>query len=222
MIPLILRLKKTSHREIARAQDIMIESLYEVFENAVFHGGTCIWRCFNGNRFSEDIDVYIPKDRDKINQFFEILEKKGLTIERKKISEQSIFSTLKFNRTIVRFEAIFKKSEGHLKDYETAEGNFLAVYSLNQEELIIEKVATYLKRFKIRDLYDIYFLLRYVDDISSVRKFLTELLDKFKKPIDEKDLKVIILEGIVPMTTQMINYIQGRLKDGQVQVQTKN
>ena len=214
MIPIILRLKKVNNREIAKAQDIMMQSLYEVFKNAIFHGGTCIWRCYNGNRFSEDIDVYIPRDINKINQFFEILKKKGLIIEKKKISEKSIFSTFKFNRTLVKFEAVFKETRGHLKDYETAEGNFLTVYSLNEEELIIGKSLTYLKRFRIRDLYDVYFLLRYLDDISKVKKYLIELLTKFKSPIDEKDLKVVILEGIVPTTSQMLDYIRGKLKNG--------
>ena len=172
MHPLIFRLKKENHREIAKAQDIMISSLYQVFGDAVFHGGTCIWRCYKGNRFSEDIDVYIPRDLNRINNFFELLIQKGLIIERKKISENSIFSTLKYNRTIVRFEAIFKKINGSLRDYETAEGNFLIVYALTEEELIIEKANTYLSRRKIRDLYDVFFLLRDIKDYSKIGKIL--------------------------------------------------
>mgnify|MGYP001619319862 FL=1 len=182
MIPLILRLKKTSHKEIARAQDILIEALYGVFNEAVFHGGTAIWRCYNGNRFSEDIDVYITKDKGRIDKFFELIEKKGLIVERKKISENSIYSSLKFNRTIVRFEAVFKKVEGSLKEYETTEGNFLTVYALTPEQLINEKVQAYIKRQKIRDLYDVFFLLRHIKNIQDVKKFLNELLSNFKKP----------------------------------------
>jgi len=211
MIPLILRLKKSSHKEIAKAQDIIVQTIYEVFDNAVFHGGTSIWRCYHGNRFSEDIDVYIPRDIKKINEFFDILKRKDLIIERKKINENSLYSTLKFNRTIVRFETIFKKVSGSLKDYETAEGNFLTVYALTPEEIIIEKVVTYLKRLKIRDLYDIFFLLRYVDDTSKIKDSLKHLLEKFKKPLDEKDLQTLLLEGIVPDTAKMLNYIKMRL-----------
>src|SRR3989338_2485843 len=138
MIPLILRLKKVNHREIAKAQDIIVQTLYEIFDNAVFHGGTSIWRCYKGNRFSEDIDVYIPKETDKINLFFNALLKKGFAIEKKKIAKNSIFSTLHFGRTVVRFEAIFKKASGSLKEYETADGNFITVYTLEPEELIAE------------------------------------------------------------------------------------
>lgn len=212
MHPLVLRLKKENHREIARAQDIMVNSLYQIFGDAVFHGGTCIWRCYKGNRFSEDIDVYISRDLNKVNNFFELLTQKGLIIERKKISQNSIFSTLRYNRTNVRFEAIFKKVKGSLRDYETAEGNFLIVYALTLEELIVEKTNTYLKRFKVRDLYDVFFLLRFVEDSSKVKNFLVKLLENFKAPNDEKDLNVIIIEGIVPSVNEMLDYIKAYLR----------
>ena len=208
----MLRLKKASHREIARAQDMIVETLYEIFDNAVLHGGTSIWRCYKGNRFSEDVDVYLNRDFKKINQFFELLEKKGFNIEKKRIREASIFSSLKFNRTLVRFEALFKGVKGSLKEYETAEGNFLTVYSLTPEELVKEKVDAYLKRLKIRDLYDIFFLLRYVDSLDFVRVPLEKLLKNFKEPLDKKDLKVIILEGIVPTTEQMLSYMKRRFE----------
>lgn len=211
MIPLILRLKKAYNKEIAKAQDIIVQTLFEVFDKAVLHGGTAIWRCYNGNRFSEDVDVYLPKDLKKINDLFDVLEKKGLIIERKKISENSIYSSFKFNRIIVKFEAIFKKVSGSLKDYETCEGNFLSAYALTPEEIIIEKVSTYLKRLKIRDLYDIYFLMHYINDVSKIKKSLKELFARFKEPIDEKDLKVLIIEGLVPDTSKMLDYIKARM-----------
>ena len=76
-IPLILRLKRTNHKRIAEAQDLIIKELYGVFDKAVLHGGTALWRCYNGNRFSEDIDVYIPREMKKINQLFKNFEKVG-------------------------------------------------------------------------------------------------------------------------------------------------
>ncbi len=211
MIPIVLRLKKTSHREIAKAQDIIVETLYEIFNDAVFHGGTCIWRCYNGNRFSEDVDFYIEKDIKKINLFYDSLQSKGFMIEKKKIGENSIYSTLKLNRTIVRFEALFKKIKGSLREYEKAEGNFISVYALTPEEIIIEKSETYLKRLKVRDLYDIFFLLRYVQNIPFIKRELDTLLGNFKRPIDEKDLRVLIIEGIVPNTEEMVSYIRRKM-----------
>ena len=207
MIPLILRLKKATHKEIAKAQDIIVETMYEIFNDAVIHGGTGIWRCYQGNRFSEDIDVYLSRDIDKINKLFELFKKKGFQIYKKKIGENSIYSTLSNNGVILRFEALFKKIKGSLKEYEKAEGNFITVYTLTAEELIEEKINTYLKRHKIRDLYDIFFLLRYANkEILKIK--LQKFLKEFKRPADEKELKVLILEGVIPSIDEMISYIR--------------
>ncbi len=208
MIPLILRVRKENHRQLAKAQDIIVETLYEVFDDAVLHGGTAIWRCYRGNRFSEDIDAYIPKNTEKINLFFSSLAKKGFQIKKKKISENSIYSNLLLNNTNVRFEAIFKKIRSSLKEYETSESNFITVYTLTPEEFINEKGSAYLKRKKIRDLYDIFFLLRYVSNDEKIKKDLDKLAKNYEKPDDEQDLKVLILEGIVPSSDKMIEYIK--------------
>ena len=206
-IPLILKLKKQMHKDIASAQDIIVKELYNVFDKAVFHGGTVIWRCYKGNRFSEDIDVYIPKDENKINTLFLNLEKRGFIIKKKKISKNSLYSSMELNRTLVRFEALFKEQKGSLKEYSTSDGNLIIVYTLTPEELIKEKTNAYLARLKIRDLYDIFFLLRYVQDKKHVSRELNRLIKEFKEPIDEKDLKVLIIEGLVPTTEKMSEYI---------------
>ena len=208
MIPLILKLKKNAHKEIAVAQDLIIQEIVNVFDNAVLHGGTGIWRCYNGNRFSEDIDIYLRKDIDKIDLFFKNLERKGFTIEKKRIKDNSLYSTVRINGTIVRVEGLFKRIEGILKEYETIDGNFITIYSLAPEELIIEKVETYLKRLKIRDLYDIFFLLRYVNDTIKVNHAVKKLIKNFDRPVDEKELKVLILEGLVPDYGKMLEYIK--------------
>ena len=212
MIPLIVRLKKGSHREVARAQDLIVREMVNIIGDSVLHGGTAIWRCYNGNRFSEDIDAYLKKDIGKIEIFFKKLETIGFKIEKKKIGENSIYSNLIINRTAVRFEALFKSVKGSLKEYETADGNLITIYCLTAEELVNEKADTYLKRMKIRDLYDIFFLLRHVEKPKEVVAKLKLLLDNFKKPIDEKDLKILILEGITPATEAMKEYIEVQLK----------
>ena len=218
MIPLILKLKKTAHKEIAKTQDIVVETLYEVFDRAVLHGGTAIWRCYNGKRFSEDIDVYIPKEIKKIDNLFEILKKKGFIIEKKKVGKNSLYSSLKIDRINVRFEALFRKIKGSLNEYETVEGNFLAVYTLKREELIKEKILAYLARLKIRDLYDIFFLLQSVENILPVRENLIELINKFKKPLDENELRILIFEGLAPDSGSIIDYIKRRTKYGQTKI----
>ncbi|MEK6867987.1 MAG: nucleotidyl transferase AbiEii/AbiGii toxin family protein [Nanoarchaeota archaeon] len=204
MIPLILRLKKASHKEIALGQDIIIKELYAVFERAVLHGGTGIWRCYHGTRFSEDIDVYIPRDLKKIDVLFNLLQKKGFTILKKRIREQSLYSTLQFNRVEIRFEALFLSVSNILKDYETVDGQFLPIYTLSPELFVKEKVAAYLSRKKIRDLYDIFFLMPLIQDKKFVFQELSLLIQNFIPAIDEEDLRVFILEGVAPTSEDML------------------
>ena len=207
-IPLILKLKKEQQKQVARGQDIIVRTLFKVFNDAVLHGGTAIWRCYQGMRFSEDVDVYIPKDEKRINLFFAKLEENGFNALKKKIGENSLYSNFEFNRVNVKFEALFKKVKGNLREYEMVDGNLYDVYTLLPEELIKEKVNAYLKRLKVRDLYDIYFLLRFVKDKSKVRGELERFLKEFKGPVDERDLRGLIIEGIVPPVNKMLNYIQ--------------
>ncbi len=201
------------HKDIATAQDIVIKEIYNIFNNALLHGGTAIWRCYKGNRFSDDIDIYIPKKEKKLNNLFKNLEKKGFIIKKKKISKNSLFSVLKFNRIIVRLEALFKKPapKGILKEYETVEGNLIIINTLSPEEIIKEKIDAYLKRYKIRDLYDIFFLLKEIKNKKTISKNLQRLIINFKKPVNEKELKNLIIEGLVPNTEKMLMYIKRAL-----------
>lgn len=212
-LPICLKLKKRQHKEIAYAQDMIVEELYKSFPKAVIHGGTAIWRCYGGNRFSEDIDVYIEKDKEKINSFFESLERKGFSIIKKRIKENSLYSILKFNATMVRLEAIFKKiGDFILKEYETSDGIFINVFTLNAKNLVKEKILAYVKRKKIRDLYDIFFLLQYIKEKSEVRDPLLELTKKGEKPEDEEALKAFIIVGAVPDSKRIFDYIERWVK----------
>ena len=206
-IPLQLRLKREIHRRIAYAQDLIVKEVYSIFNTAVLHGGTAIWRCYNGKRFSEDLDFYLPYDKKKIEALFESFKKIGFEIKKKKISEDSIYSELEINRVSVRFEATFQRISGVICDYEMSDGNIIAIYGLTPEMFLIEKSNAYLKRFKVRDLWDVFFFLRIVEKPHKIKE-IKDLIDGYKKPIDEDDLKVILLDGIVPSADEMINYIQ--------------
>jgi len=201
-IPLNLRLRIKAQKEIAYVQDILVEELYKFFPDAVIHGGTAIWRCYISNRFSEDIDVYIVKNENKINDFFSSLESRGFKIIKKRIKENSFYSEMLFNNTPIRFEATFQIKKAIIKKYETSESFFINVYTLTPEELIKEKIAAYMKRKKIRDLYDIFFLLDY-SKREDIEKDIKDLIKNFSDPKDEKNLATIIISGAVPNSKQL-------------------
>jgi predicted nucleotidyltransferase component of viral defense system len=203
-------MRRERHKKIARLQDIAVETLYRVFPRGVLHGGTAIWRCYSGNRFSEDVDIYIQKDADRINRLFEELERAGFEIIKKRTTKNSLYSSLSFEGVEVRLEALFKRASGVVREYETYEGILLNVFTLTPEEMIDEKISAYMKRGKVRDLYDIFFLLRYVEKNEPVKARLRKLLRDFQKPVDEKELKTLIMFGAIPTTKHIVEYLGRR------------
>lgn len=206
-VPLHQRIRRERHGKIARLQDTLVETLYRVFPRCVLHGGTAIWRCYSGNRFSEDVDAYIEKDIERINTFFEELKKIGFEIVKRRTTKNSLYSVLSFGGTEVRFEALFKRAEGVVKEYETYEGILFNVFTLPPEEMIIEKIDAYLKRKRIRDLYDIFFLLRHARDAEKIKPNLVKLLRNYKEPVDERELKALLLFGAIPTSGDILGYI---------------
>lgn len=194
--------------EIAMAQDMAVEIFYSAFPHGVLHGGTAIWRCYSGNRFSEDIDIYVERDIERIDGFFEALKKRGFEVVKKRVKENALYSTLKFGEAEIRIEAIFKRVKGIVKEYETYEGNLLNVFTLTLDAMICEKIDAYLKRRKIRDLYDIFFLLRSAEKSERLKSKLSNLLQNFKQPMDEKELKALLLFGAIPGKEDMLEYMK--------------
>ena len=209
-IPLQTKLKREIHRKIAYAQDLIVGKVYSIFDKAILHGGTAIWRCYNGRRFSEDLDFYLPNNKKKIELLFKNLKKSGFDIKKRKISGNSLYSELELDRLLVRLKATFQKVSYILGDYEMSDGNIISVYTLTPESFLAEKSNAYLKRFKIRDLWDVFFLLKITDNPKTIKE-IRNLIKNYKKPFDEENLKVILLEGIVPSANEMFDYIKRRL-----------
>lgn len=202
-IPIEKKLKKKIHKKVAAAQDLLIIEMYKNFPGSVIHGGTSIWRCYNGNRFSEDIDVYLPTQlKEKMKFFKDRLEKIGFHTKKFKQTENSIFS---YQGAIIRFEAVFKDIKDFItKSFEMSDGSFIIVNTLSPEKIIKEKISAYNERRKIRDLYDIFFLLNFVENKKSVN--LKDLI--FREPIDKKDLEVLIISGVAPGVDYMVRSIR--------------
>lgn len=56
--PCVIRLPKEDMLRRAINEDKVLEIVLNSHSRFVMHGGTAIWRCYNGNRFSSDIDFY--------------------------------------------------------------------------------------------------------------------------------------------------------------------
>ena len=73
-------------------------------------------------------------------------------------------------------------------------------------------VDTYLKRKKIRDLYDIYFLLNYTENKKIIRNHLKKLIENYGNPVDEANLANIIIMGAVPNSNELLMEIKRWVK----------
>jgi predicted nucleotidyltransferase component of viral defense system len=207
-IPINLKLRSKADRAVALAQDIIIMELYKFFPNAILHGGTGIWRCYNGNRFSEDVDVYIENNSAVLDAFFKSLMSRGFKINKKRIKENSLYSGLTFNDIQTKFEASFQKKKPLTKSYEASDGFSIMVITLSAEDFLIEKVETYLNRRKIRDLYDIHFIVQQVQDKKLIKEQLTKLINNYKIPVDEENIAGLIIVGSVPTAEDLLREIK--------------
>jgi predicted nucleotidyltransferase component of viral defense system len=214
-IPLYQKLRKKNHKDIALAQDILIIELYKKFPDAVIHGGTAIWRCYGSNRFSEDVDIYLPKkykNKETLEDFFEQLKASGLELIKFKLTNTTLFSKLIYGEAEIRLEAVFKEVESVLKSFELTDGNSMNVLTLSAEDFILEKILAYKKRKMVRDLYDIYFLLSFVSDKEKINKKLKDFIENIEKPLDEKNLPALIISGVSPKVDEMIKVIKAWVK----------
>ncbi len=210
ILPLSLRLKRSLHRKIAEAQDLLILQVYNHFPKAILHGGTAIWRCYGSSRFSEDLDFYLkPRlERSVFNRFNKALNSIGFKTLKFKVSDRSLFTSYEWGEATVSMEAVFKNIRKYVSmRYELADGNFTMVYTLPAEDLLKEKVKTYLERRRVRDLYDIYFLVHKIEDREKVRGEIERLKREYKPPIDPEELKTLIYMGSTPKPEELISGI---------------
>lgn len=201
------KIRKRSQLEIASAQDIVVERIFQKMPEVVLHGGTLIWRCYGGNRFSQDLDFYAEK-KEAVKPFFEELSSYGFMTNKLRIKDKSAYIKLTYGRIELSVELLFKHSEGTLLNYETLEGRKLMVRGLDPETVIIEKVNAFLSRKKARDLYDIVHMLSFASRTEKVKNGLELLIENYERPMDEEELKATVIVGYAPGADEMLDSIR--------------
>ncbi len=209
-IPLATKLRKRMHREVAFAQDLLVMAAFDTFPHAVLHGGTAVWRCYSGNRFSQAVDLYASGvDEGREERFIDGLRLRGLEKLKFKKTASVIYAKFAYRDVIVSLETTPRRpGKRTVRPYETFDGSFMAVATLFPEELILEKTAAYSSRRKVRDLYDVYFLLHLAENRERVLKSVRILLDGFRDPEDAGSLRAIIISGVAPSVAEMLEWIR--------------
>lgn len=211
-IPLANKVKKRLHLEIGLLQDELIDIIYTIAPQSVLHGGTAMWRCYDGNRFSEDIDIYLIRDENFEGMLKKKLKERKLELLKYKKTNNLIFSKIANGQAEVRLEIhlFLKKIDSIVKPYEKMDGSFIDVFTLSGEKLILEKIKAYTDRKLIRDIYDVYHLTKYVKEDNVIKNEIVQFLSTIENPLDEENLKVIVYLGAIPSFKQMIESLKKR------------
>lgn len=211
-LPLEKRLRKRAHKQIGLLQDELVEILYGIAPGLVFHGGTAIWRCFSGGRFSEDLDLYIDDLPENFEELFASeIKSRGLAMSKFKQTSNLVFCKIEGPDAEVKVEINFAaKKQGIALPYEKMDGSSMVVLCIPLPELVEEKAIAYLERKFIRDIYDVFFLLPKAGKPKSGGN-VAKLAKAAPLPADEDNLANLIFSGAVPTFAQMLSYIRGRV-----------
>ncbi len=198
-LPIAKQLRKKTQSEVAYLQDEVVDIMYSVSDDLILHGGTAIWRCYAGKRFSEDLDFYSQSFTELISVFQREIDSHGLTLSKLKDTGNVIFSNVSNGSVSVKVEINHVSDvSGTQMPYELADGSSIEILSLTPDQFIKEKILAYSNRRYIRDLYDIYHLVNSSDLLETTRQELMEFMENLQPPADEHVLKTIVYSGLPP------------------------
>ncbi len=214
-LPIEKKLLAPMQIDRARLQDIAVEALYSMVTSTVLHGGTAIWRCYSGNRFSDDLDIYLMSNAaiDKVRAGLAWpLRKYGAVIKKASVIGSYTIMDISTGNATLKLEMCKSKHKIRPveRNYERTDGTFLGILTLSPEDFIYEKIAAYENRRYARDMYDIYHLSNVVEPEGRLRKSVCKFLDNIERPVDERVLKAIVYSGTVPSFQGMVDYVKRR------------
>jgi predicted nucleotidyltransferase component of viral defense system len=212
---------------LAVMEDALIDFVYKEMENFVLHGGTAVWRCYKGNRFSRYLDFYTnmkPEAESGLQKkVHKMLKEHGYSIREEKYNNRTntLHIIVRNESTTGKLDLTFAFAEGIAADYERVDGAKRIIYALNPEELMNEKINTYLEKSKegnaeIQDLYDINILKNAIPypDKETIKR-LRNLISIVGRtpPVNEKEIGKLILNGVSPSFEDIIRMLKAWLID---------
>ncbi|MGC8618550.1 MAG: nucleotidyl transferase AbiEii/AbiGii toxin family protein [Thermoplasmata archaeon] len=180
--------------KLAELQDYVIDIIYSKIDaSSILYGGTAIWRCYGGNRFSEDIDIYMKSD--SLRKFVNSLPAYGLEVLWRNPDFKSNIRIGNISTSLL-LESKEGGGESTIRPFVRTDGTATVVEVLSPTELMTRKIEAYLGRRFIRDIYDLLLLTRFLDKRDyTVRSKLSVFLEDVKEPVDEKVLRALIYSG---------------------------
>ncbi len=198
--------------ELDYLQDVALLGIYREFgSRLVFKGGTCLYKLHQLNRFSEDLDFtaekkFKPKDFFiHLPKFFSLLNiNSSVRVEQFQHSVNvyleingPLYDGKKYSRSRLILNIIFREKvflpllrAPYTSLYQ--EVRPFDIYSMNETEILAEKIRAVYQRDKARDVYDIWYLLNIKKipiDAMIVKKKLSYAGIKFSKEVFFKNMQ---------------------------------
>lgn len=196
----IAKLKRLSliNSEKDYLQELILFSIYaEVGEELIFKGGTCLYKIYKLNRFSEDLDftlnrkdVDMRKISNRIISNLILLDIKGIIKEIKRYKNEinirlllngPLYKGTKETQCFIPLNISMKektllepKREAIISLY--GEIPNFELFAMQEKEILAEKVRAIFTRMKPRDVYDLWFLIarkNVVFDLKLINKKLS-------------------------------------------------
>ncbi|MCL4447630.1 MAG: nucleotidyl transferase AbiEii/AbiGii toxin family protein [Thermoplasmatales archaeon] len=215
-----------SQLERAKMEDTLTEILYRRHRELVIHGGTAIWRCYSGNRFSRDIDFYFGIENEKkraifFNETKKLMKNLGYTV--KEGGYDKISGTMHVvveSNSKMKIAINFRKKTGVPAEYTKVDDTKMFVLALIPSQLLTEKIEAYENKMnstqkfsepEVQDLYDMYHLTSLIMTkegipIARMRKLVKSI--EREPPKNLRSLDDLILNGVSPSFEMMINYLK--------------
>ena len=208
-------------------QDLLLYILYRKMPYMIFGGGTCIWKVFKGDRFSEDIDAYtvrIPEDlSDYLKKELALL---GINCKILKSKKTSNMLFLRLGISFPTHPREITLSIEILTSLKSAKTEKKTLYSPypdippiemivpSKEDMLANKISAVYQRSRPRDVYDIALLLKLGTEIDMelIRKKTPKFsVESFEEKLWEKEKTWKSLEPLVvtklPEFEEQVKYI---------------
>lgn len=231
----VAKLKRLSltNAEKDYLQDLTLFSIYSnVGKELVFKGGTCLYKIYKLNRFSEDLDFTLIQrlDMEKIsNKIVSDLTLLNIKSKIKEVKEYKNETNIRIllngplykgnketqcfiplNISMKEKTLLEPKKESIIPMYKELP-NF-EIFVMQEKEILAEKVRAVLTRMKPRDVYDLWFLLTR-KNVTFDHTLINKKLELYNLKFDIEAFKNRVEKMSGLWKIDLKNFVLGELQD---------
>lgn len=196
-------------------QHLFLSHFYQLKKSEFFFfkGGTALRLVFRSPRFSEDIDFTASRNSGLFEDLFQdtllAMEQEGLKIAVQESKSTTgghlaiIEATIHKQKIEIKIEASQRKTKSITGEKAAVSSDIVPSYTvqiLDRQTLIFEKISALLTRRKIRDFFDLYYILRAQMGTKSIAKEKEKIIQVIKTTKEDfRELKQFLPKTFWPI-----------------------